>query len=1297
MSPPRTAERLRRAFARAAFALVLLWCAGASLMLVARHVLLPAVGEFRGPIERALAAQIGLPVSIGQLEGGWAGWRPRLRMADIGIADVDGRPALTLRAVDATLAWSSLLRLRPYFHRLEIVAPELALRRDAEGMLHVAGVPVRGGGPDGAGLQWLFAQRQIFIHGARLSWEDETRAAPLLVLDKVSFRLDRRGFATRMAFEAEPPPAIAARLSVRAEVRELDLTGGARAPLAHVRGSFHVALDEAELGAWRPWLDYPLPLDGRGAARAWIDVDGRGGFALTADLALYGVRTRLAEGLSELALKRLEGRLGLARDAKHWRVSTHALALEQDAGLRLAPADLMFEFAHGEEDGAAAAGGQLRANRLDFAALAALAAHLPLDEGVRARLAGFEPRGRVNDLRLSWQGPAAAPAHWALAARFEGLGVRAQANLPGMGGLSGSVEGDGERGRFRLDGEDMHIDLPAVFEQGRLDFARFRADGGWSQREGRLEVVLDGAEFENADAAGSASGRYWPDGGAGEIDLQARLHRAEGTSVWRYLPSVVNAHTRAWVQHAIRQATVPEARLRLKGALSDFPFRDGSGQFLVTVRITDAVLDYAPGWPGIEGIAGELRFEAAGMRMAASQGSILGVALRDVVAEIPDLDARPTPVMQIRGQAAGATADFLRFVAESPVARRVGRFTAGIAAQGEGVLALELDMPLHAVAETRVGGDFRFAGNRIRLLEALPALEGAAGQIRFTGDSLSIPEARARLFGHPLRLVAKTLKDGGVRFEASGRAGADAVRAAYDLHLLNAISGDVGWKAAVSVQGQGTQVEVSSDLVGLSSSLPAPLNKSAGEAWATEFRFEHSGPDAAETYALRAGALLRAALRRQEGARPALRGGVALGRATVDAPPASADGVRIAAVLDRLDLDAWQRALESGGGEMPAIGEVPAWSEVALAADELSVLGQTLKAVDLRATADAGGWKARLESDVADGEFDWRHAGSGALLARFRHLSLVRGADARKGTEDAAVADGEPEPAGDEVAAEGRDPGSLPALDIVAERFVLDGLELGRLELLARNRGRLWQLERLALDNEDGRVVGRGEWRSSGLQRTQLEFTLSTSSMGQLVRRLGYADVVRGGAADLSGRLAWRGAPTRIDHPTLSGALQFETGAGQFNKLEPGVGRLLGILSLQSLPRRITLDFRDVFSEGFAFDRISGSIELASGVLRTDDLDIRGPAARVRMSGTADVVAETQDLQVFVQPTLSESVAIGAAAGLLNPAVGVVTYLAQKVLSDPIEKLFTFEYSITGSWSDPLVARRTGAEARPAQ
>ncbi|MFU2487442.1 YhdP family protein [Thauera sp. WH-1] len=1291
--PPREARgRLATVGAWVLRGLLLSWLLVGAGVLVLRYLLMPAVGDFRAQIEAAASASLGLPVSVGTIEGAWSGWRPRLWLTALRIADAEGRPALLLPQVDATVAWSSLLKGEPHFHRLEISAAELELRRDPGGALFVAGLPVAAGsGEPGGGLAWLLAQRQIVIHGARLRWTDEARGAPELALDDVAFRLDQRATPARFALQAQPPAALASALVLRGELQRFD----AERPAASV-GRLYLELERADLGAWQPWVDYALPLSGQGGVRAWLDSEGDA-LALTLDVALDGVRTRLAADLPELAVSRLDGRLVLTRDPRRTRLGARQLALHTDAGLRVAPTDVELELQHAADG--ALAGGRLAASRLDFAVLAALSAHLPIDALVRERLAAFAPQGSVEALALSWDGDVAAPRAWTLSARYADLGLLAREGLPGLGGLSGTIDGNERSGRFRIDGRGAHIDLPAVFESGRLDFDRLQAEGGWQRRDGRLEIALDAAEFDNVDAAGNASGRYWPQDG--EIDLQARLSRAEGTAVWRYLPRTVNQNTHDWVRRGIRAAAVPDARLRLRGRLADFPYRAGEGQFLVTVRVADAVVDYAPDWPPIEGLFGELRFEGPGMRISADRARILGVDLAEVVADVPELDQRPSEIMTISGRALGPTAEFLRFVSASPVSRRIGGFTDTMRAEGRGELGLKLVMPLRNVVDTTVEGEFRFAGNRLELAEGLPALERAGGRVRFTADTLTIPEARAQLLGHPLRVLARSGSDGGVRFEASGKADMTALRASYGTPLLDGLSGATDWSAAVVVGKAGTRVELNADLTGVASSLPAPLNKPSAESWPLQLVVDHPAGQPRSAITLQIARLARAELTRTGADWHQLSGGVALGRATADAVPRAEQGVRVAAVLDRLDVDAWRRVFDSEAGAEP-VGEVAAavtdggvdlpLAGITLAADELNAFGQRLRAVDLRAERDAGGWTARIDSDLTAGDLDWRSAGSGTLAARLRHLRIVG-----DGGEGQAAAEGMGASAeGTDSPIEDTPPRQLPALDVVAERFELRGLDLGRLEVFARNRGGVWQLERLALVNADGRLAGSGQWQAEGRQRTRMEFSFETPDVGHFSRRVGYPDVVRGGRASLSGELGWQGAPTRIDYRTLAGALRLDAGAGQFNKLEPGVGRLLGILSLQALPRRITLDFRDVFSEGFAFDRISGSIELAAGVMRTGDLEIRGPAARVTMSGTADLVGETQDLRVFVQPTLSESIAIGAAAGLLNPAVGVVTYLAQKMLSDPIEKLFAFEYAITGSWADPQVAKLGRAELAPA-
>ena len=216
-----------------------------------------------------------------------------------------------------------------------------------------------------------------------------------------------------------------------------------------------------------------------------------------------------------------------------------------------------------------------------------------------------------------------------------------------------------------------------------------------------------------------------------------------------------------------------------------------------------------------------------------------------------------------------------------------------------------------------------------------------------------------------------------------------------------------------------------------------------------------------------------------------------------------------------------------------------------------------------------------------------------------------------------------------------------------------------------------------------------GLWQFPGSagERTTLEVKAAAQDVGKYLARFGYPDIVANGTAGLEGALAWAGPLARIDYPSLAGNLTLKAETGQFLKMEPGMGKLLGVLSLQSLPRRLTLDFRDVFSEGFAFDSIAGSAKIVKGVASTEGLAMAGPMASVAIAGTADLARETQDLTVRVVPVVGDSVAIAASLALLNPIIGAGAFLAQRLLKDPLGQMLAFEYHVTGTWEDPKVIK----------
>jgi len=377
-------------------------------------------------------------------------------------------------------------------------------------------------------------------------------------------------------------------------------------------------------------------------------------------------------------------------------------------------------------------------------------------------------------------------------------------------------------------------------------------------------------------------------------------------------------------------------------------------------------------------------------------------------------------------------------------------------------------------------------------------------------------------------------------------------------------------------------------------------------------------------------------------------------------------------------LDGWLDLLGPGSG-----GPRIEWSGVDVSLGALDALGWRFGGLSVKASVQGGQWRAALSGKELDGDVTWQPQGGGKLVARMRTLAIP------EASPGAAVAAGhDPQSR--------VDPQDLPALDVVAEQFLIHDTLYGRLELNAVPDGRDWRLERLHLANPEANLALDGAWRSAQPRPVaSINLKLETGDIGKLLTRLGYPEGVRGGTARLEGSLTWNGTLYELDYPTLSGVLSLQAAKGQFVKLDPGIGKLLGVMNLQSLPRRANLDFRDVFSEGFAFDEISGTARIERGTATTENFRVRGPAASVVMGGRVDLARETQNLRVRITPQLTESVAVaGALVG--GPIAGVAAYIAQKAFRDPIGKLASFEYDVTGTWSDPTVKRVPRPAPEPA-
>jgi len=670
---------------------------------------------------------------------------------------------------------------------------------------------------------------------------------------------------------------------------------------------------------------------------------------------------------------------------------------------------------------------------------------------------------------------------------------------------------------------------------------------------------------------------------------------------------------------------------------------------------------------------------------------------------LPDLGDRP--LLRIDGEAAGPLAGFLRYVNGSPVAARTGTISSAVEASGDGRLALKIELPLGRPDDIRFAGEYTLSDAQLRIA-GVPALTKVNGKLSFSERDVRARDVAAEVLGGPAKLTFVGA-DGQTRVTGTGTLGVAALQREYGNAVLDRVSGRIDWSINVNVLAPGTLGWVfESTMKGAVVDLPAPLGKSAGEEMPLriEGRDEVSPPGTDLIIASYGSVAQFVAHRKQDGANAVIdRALLSLGRATErpDAARAERPGLWIRGELPVLRADAWiallPRETSSGTGR-PDPGLVLAGADFDVR--EFDALGAKFTDLKVRMREVSGGWIFNLDGSEIAGTATWSAPGAGSpngrLVARLSRLAIPgRGTPATGRGADASEGGSEQRP--DAPAAN-----PWPEIDLAADTLVSKDRDLGRLEFVAQPRGAEWQIDRLKLANDSGQLDASGAWRvSARQQQTRLDVALDTKDSGVFLARYGYAEALHSAPAKIAGQLSWSGAPHEFDFATLSGMLGIHVGPGRFTKLEPGPGKLLGVLSLQALPRRVTLDYSDVFSDGLAFDEITGNVRIAGGVMTTSDLKLVGPSAKVDISGDADLAKETQRLNVRVQPALSSSLSAGAALlflanPLLGAAVGAGSLFAQAILQDPVEKMFRYEYTVTGSWSDPVVTKNAGENASAA-
>lgn len=493
------------------------------------------------------------------------------------------------------------------------------------------------------------------------------------------------------------------------------------------------------------------------------------------------------------------------------------------------------------------------------------------------------------------------------------------------------------------------------------------------------------------------------------------------------------------------------------------------------------------------------------------------------------------------------------------------------------------------------------------------------------------------------------------------------------LGAIHGLSGATDWTARIT--GHGDQIEewwVNSSLVGVSLALPDPMKKPPESALPTSLHGTLHGSQWA----------IDGQLGDQLGGRAqGWFGPLAKGReephveqallwlgAKEIARPVEGHGWVLEGHWPDVDVGGWQHyfaQLPPAGAE--GLGGIPPLDHINVVLDGVRWHGRRWAQVRVMGERAGNQWKIHAQGPSVQGRLVWMMGQPGRLTGQLNHLIWP-----------AAPADylGQRQEQGHAT--------DLPAMDVQVETLEISPRYKGRLHLVGNPQGKAgWRLQQLELTSASTDWRIEGEWQDLPESYQRYQWQVKTEDFGQFLSAIGYSGLLQRGAGEARGKAEWAGGLADFSFKTLVGEAQLNFRDGQFPKIEPGgVGRLIGLFSLQTLPRRVTLDFHDVFSEGFAFDYLHANLTLDHAQLSTQDFQMTGPAAKVKMTGKVNVERETTQLDAQVEPALGGSVAlVSALAG--GPVVGAASWVAQKLLGNPFGQALSYEYRIRGPWDNP--------------
>ncbi|MEJ2391729.1 MAG: DUF3971 domain-containing protein [Gammaproteobacteria bacterium] len=849
-----------------------------------------------------------------------------------------------------------------------------------------------------------------------------------------------------------------------------------------------------------------------------------------------------------------------------------------------------------------------------------------LDKPVRQRLKKLAPRGELTNLHVRYQSRKGLSPKLLLTTRFKGLAVKAYRAFPGVADLDGELWTDQQHGELRVADSDLQLNLPRLF---RKSFAITQLEGtvNWWHSNDAWHVSAPQLAFASKDVQSQvAMNLSIPDNKASPyLDLQAHFTNGDASQTSRYLPvGIMDNELIQWLDHGIVGGHIKQGDALFHGRLNNFPFTHKPGTFVVDFQAGQATLDYRKGWPSIKTSGMQARFTGRGMMINANSGMLYRTHLQNIKVSI---DNFRLPVLKITGSYSGPAQDAVRFLVQSPVAPGASRFYRQSTITGDLNGRLSLSIPLSKQATRVSPADYR---GYIQLKHAgLQAwnkrviVNNINGRLNYSAAGVSSNNLVGHFSGQPTRFTIYT-------------------REHKSHHIVNV--GMMGTLDIAKLHDNLPFADADRLIVGKSK-------------WEGLLRFGSDDPDHPEQVSLHIESPLK---------------GMALNLpAPLNKPASTTEDLQLDMRFNRSDLIPLEIKL---GQRLNAALLLQAPEQQPLGIEKGTIAFSSRQAVlpDHKQLIIRGRvndfpvnkWLALRKQYLTGNNLPGLKSLGLPLSLDMDYLNLHNRSDTPS------------------LPAE--DPRQTPLFDGDIRDLIYNDMQLGHVIFNTEREANGIRLKRISLDAPFFKVSGSGSWFvRQGKQHTNILMTLESDNVGEMISHLGYKGVIQKGKGRAVVQLNWPDSPNHFSPVKLNGTLGAVINDGVMSDVEPGAGRLVGLLSLSQLPRHLALDFSE-FRKGLNFKQIQAQFNIVNGDAITKNLHIVSPIALINITGRTGLARRDYDLHVSVAPNVSKTLPVISWLAW-GGQVGALTFLMDQLFGKQFNKSIASTYQITGTWEHPDV------------